>query len=39
MAKVIEFYVPSSYKKKTRWLPDSLRGKIIDFPGELKKPA
>ena len=39
MAKVIEFYVPSNHKKKTRWVPESLRGKVIDFPTELKKPA
>jgi len=39
MAKVIEFYVPSSHRKKTRWVPESLRGKVIDFPIELKKPA
>jgi hypothetical protein len=39
MAKLIEFYIPSTHKKKTRWVPESLRGKVIDFPGELKKPA
>jgi hypothetical protein len=39
MAKVIEYYVPSNHKKKTRWVPESLRGKVIDFPTELKKPA
>ena len=39
MAKVIEFYIPSTHKKKTRWIPESLRGKVIDFPAELKKPA
>jgi hypothetical protein len=39
MAKVIEYYVPSNHKKKTRWVPESLRGKVIDFPIELKKPA
>jgi hypothetical protein len=39
MAKVIEYYIPSKHKKKTRWVPESLRGKVIDFPIELKKPA
>ena len=39
MANVIEFYVPPNHKKKTRWVPESLRGKVIDFPTELKKPA
>lgn len=33
MAKLIEFYVPADFKApKTRWTPEELRGKIIDFP-------
>jgi len=39
MAKLIEYYVPSTHKKKTRWVPQSLRGKVIDFPTDLKKSA
>jgi len=39
VAKVIEYYVPSTHKKKTRWVPESLRGKVIEFPPDLKKPA
>ncbi len=33
MAKLIEFYVPANFQTpKTRWTPEELRGKIIDFP-------
>jgi len=33
MAKLIEFYVPANFQRpKTRWTPEELRGKIIDFP-------
>ena len=32
MAKLIEFYVPANFQTpKTRWTPEELRGKIIDF--------
>ena len=32
MAKLIEFYVPANFQRpKTRWTPEELRGKIIDF--------
>lgn len=36
---VIEFYVPEGHVKPTRWIPESLRGQIIEFPAPLKKPA
>ena len=39
MAKLIEYYVPSTHKKRTRWVPQRLRGKVIDFPTDLKKSA
>jgi hypothetical protein len=39
MAKLIEYYIPSTHKKRTRWVPQSLRGKVIDFPTDLKKSA
>lgn len=38
-AKVIEFYVPDGHKRATRWIPESLRGQVIEFPSPLKKPA
>ena len=39
MAKVIEFYVPERFKKKTRWIPPEQRGKLISFPGDIRKSA
>ncbi len=39
MAKLIEYYIPSTHKKRTRWVPQSLRGKVINFPTDLKKSA
>jgi len=31
MAKIIEFYVPSSFHKKVKWVPSENRGKILEF--------
>jgi len=39
MAKVIEFYIPTSFRKPTKWVPAVERGKIIEFCPQLKKPA
>ena len=39
MAKVIEFYVPESYKKKSKWIAPELRGKLLHFPQEHRKSA
>jgi hypothetical protein len=40
MAKLISFYVPASYRKKTRpWTPPELRGKIIIFAATQRKSA
>ena len=39
MAKVIEFYVPDRFRKKVRWVPPTQRGKVIEFPVEVKKSA
>jgi hypothetical protein len=33
MAKVIEIYVPESFKKSDKWVPPEQRGKVIPFPG------
>lgn len=38
-SKVIEFYVPDGHTKVTRWIPENLRGQVIEFPSPLKKPA
>ena len=39
MAKVIQFYIPARFHKKAKWLPLELRGKVIEFPSEIKKSA
>jgi len=39
MAQVIEFYIPTRFKQKVKWVPPQRRGKIIDFPSGLKKSA
>ena len=32
MAQIIEFYVPSSFRKTaTKWVPPEQRGKVIPF--------
>ena len=39
MAKVIEFYTPARFRKSVKWVPPTLRGKVIEFPVVLKKSA
>ena len=39
MASVIEFYIPISFRKKVKWVPLTERGKLIEFPAEIKKSA
>lgn len=39
VAKVIEFYIPSSFRKKEKWVPAHKRGKILEFSVEAKKSA
>ena len=39
MAKVIEFYVPDRYKRKVKWIPTELRGKVIEFTVPIRKSA
>jgi hypothetical protein len=39
MAKVIEYYIPSRFKSKVKWIPPELRGKLLLFPADLKKSA
>ena len=31
MAKVIEFYIPNTFRKKATWIPSEQRGKVIEF--------
>jgi hypothetical protein len=39
MAKIIEFYIPDNFRKKVKWVSPEKRGKIIEFPSEMKKSA
>jgi hypothetical protein len=40
MAKIIEFYIPSSYRKKaTNWIAPEQHGKVIPFVTAQKKSA
>jgi hypothetical protein len=40
MAKIIEFFVPSSFRKKaTKWIPAEEYGKVIPFSLPQKKSA
>ncbi|MFY9647490.1 MAG: hypothetical protein WAK29_20085 [Terriglobales bacterium] len=40
MAKIIEFYVPSSFTKKaTKWVPAEQQGKVIPFGAPQQKSA
>lgn len=37
VAKIIEFYIPSSFRKSEKWIPPKERGKIIEFAAETTK--
>ena len=40
MAKVIEYYIPEKFRKKSvQWIPRDQCGKIIQFPVTVKKSA
>jgi hypothetical protein len=39
MAKVIEIYIPSRFRKEQKWLPPQQRGKVIEFRVQIKKSA
>jgi len=32
MAKIIEFYIPQSFRKVSEWSPPSQAGKLLVFP-------
>jgi len=38
-AEVIEFYVPSHFRRKVKWIPLQERGKVIAFASPVKKSA
>jgi hypothetical protein len=37
MAQVIEFYVPTKFQRKVKWVPKE--GKVLEFPIPAKKTA
>jgi len=39
VAKVIEFYVPSKFRRRVRWVPPADRGRVIEFCPPEKKTA
>jgi hypothetical protein len=39
VAKVIEFYIPNNFRKRVKWVSPERRGKIIEFPSQMKKSA
>lgn len=39
VAKVIEFYIPTRFSKRVKWLPPQGRGRVIEFRLPATKPA
>ena len=39
VAKVIEFYIPTRFLKRAKWIPPQERGKVIEFCPPTKKSA
>jgi len=39
MAKIIEFYIPQSFRKASKWLPPNERGKVLEFPMAVRQSA
>ena len=39
MAPVIEFYIPTAFHKRVKWIPLAQRGKVVEFPVETRKMA
>jgi hypothetical protein len=39
MARLIEFYIPESFRRKVKWVPPGQRGKLIEFRTGLKQSA
>ena len=31
VAKIIEFYIPTKFSKRVKWLPPQERGRVIEF--------
>ena len=39
MAKIIEFYIPRSFRKVSERFPPAERGKVLAFPLAIRKSA
>jgi len=39
MAKIVEFYIPQSFRKVSKRLPSNKRGKLLVFPVAVRKSA
>jgi hypothetical protein len=39
MAQVIAFYIPPRFHKPVKWITPTQRGKVLEFPAEIKKSA
>jgi len=39
MAKIIEFYIPQSFRKVSKWFPSAERGKVLAFALAVRKSA
>lgn len=39
MAKIIEFYIPQSFRKISKWLPPNECGKVLEFPMAVRQSA
>jgi hypothetical protein len=39
MAKIIEIYIPQSFRRVSKWFPPAERGKVLAFPLAVRKSA
>ncbi len=39
MAKIIEFYIPQSFRKVSKWFSPAEGGKVLAFPLAARKSA
>jgi hypothetical protein len=39
MAKIIDFYIPQSFRKVSKWLPPNEHGKLLEFPVAVRQSA
>jgi hypothetical protein len=39
MATIIQFYIPARFRKPVKWTPSAERGKVLEFPVEIRKSA